>query len=75
MLLGLAVFAVAVETAVLLKPPDLVTAALMVIGITAWFAGACSMVGYVRWFFASEMAQAKRDKAGTPDKENDVTPR
>jgi hypothetical protein len=69
MLLGLAVFAAAVETAVLLKPPDLVTAALMVVGITAWFAGACSMVGYLRWFFASEVARAKRGRADTLEKE------
>jgi hypothetical protein len=67
MLLGLALFAAAVEAAVLLQPPALIAAVLVGLGVAAWFVGACSMVGYLRWFFASELLRASRD---TPDREN-----
>ena len=69
MLLGLAFFAATVEAAVLLQLPDVIAAVLVVLGFAAWIVGACSMVGYVRWFFATELAQAKRDRGDTVDRE------
>jgi hypothetical protein len=70
MLLGLAFFAAAVAAAVLLQPPDLIAAVLVVLGIAAWFVGACSMVGYLRWFFASELSRARQDGIDTVDRKN-----
>ena len=35
----------------------------------AWFAGACAMVGYARWFLAGEMIQAARDRAKALERE------
>ena len=61
MLMGLALFAAGVSAAVNLQPPWPVAAALTVLALAAWITGACAMVGYVRWFIASEIAQAKRD--------------
>ena len=59
--MGLALFAAGVGAAVNLQPPAPLAAALVVLALAAWVAGACAMVGYVRWFIASEIAQAKRD--------------
>lgn len=70
MLLGLAIFAAGAEAAVLLQPPELIAAVLVVLAIAAWFVGACGMVGYVRWFLASELLQARRDRADTVEREN-----
>ena len=70
MLLGLALFAAGAEAAVFLQPPDLIAAVLVVLAIAAWFVGACGMIGYVRWFLASELLQARRDKAGAIEREN-----
>lgn len=61
MLIGLALFAAGVGAAVNLQPPAPVAAVLIVLALAAWVAGACAMVGYVRWFIASEIAQAKKD--------------
>lgn len=62
MLLGLALFATGAGSAAALQPPRLVEAVLLVLAIAAWFVGACGMVGFVRWYFASELLQAQRDK-------------
>ena len=70
MLLGLALFAAGVEAAVLLQPPELIAAVLVVLAIAAWFVGACGMVGYVRWFLASELLQARRDRVDAVEREN-----
>ncbi len=70
MLMGLALFAAGVEAAVLLQPPELIAAVLVVLAIAAWFVGACGMVGYVRWFLASELLQARRDRVDTVEREN-----
>jgi hypothetical protein len=70
MLVGLALFAAGVEAAVLLQPPELIAAVLVVLAIAAWFVGACGMVGYVRWFFACELFQASRDRVDTVEREN-----
>ena len=61
MLMGLALFAAGVGAAVNLQPPGPLAAALIVLALAAWVAGACAMVGYVRWFIASEIAQARKD--------------
>jgi hypothetical protein len=61
MLMGLALFAAGAGAAVNLQPPWPVAAVLIVFALAAWVTGACAMVGYVRWFIASEIAQAKKD--------------
>jgi hypothetical protein len=70
MLTGLALFAAGAGAAVLLQPPELIAAALVVLALAAWLVGACAMVGYVRWFFASELLQARRDKVDAAEREN-----
>ena len=69
MLLGLALFAAAVGIAVLLQPPALVEAVLIILALAAWYIGACAMVGYARWFFASELTRAARERAEAIEKE------
>jgi hypothetical protein len=44
-----------------LQPPWPVAAALIALALAAWVTGVCAMVGYLRWFIASEIAQAKKD--------------
>jgi hypothetical protein len=63
MLGGLALFAGGVGALAALRPSPLVEAVLLVLACAAWFVGACAMIGYVRWFFASEMARARQDQA------------
>ena len=70
MLMGLALSAVGVGAAAALQPPALIEAVLVVLAIAAWFVGACGMVGYVRWFFASELLQAMRDRADAVERED-----
>ena len=69
MLIGLALFAAGVGAATALQPSKLVEAVLIVLAIAAWFVGACGMVGYVRWFFASELLRAKRDAVNAVERE------
>jgi hypothetical protein len=69
MLVGLAFSVACIEAVMLLKPPEFVSAILLVFVFLAWFAGACAMVGYVRWFFASELSQARRDKVDAVERE------
>lgn len=71
MLMGLALFAAAGGAAVALQPPKLIEAILLVLALAAWLAGACAMVGYVRWFFANEFSQAKREKIDPPEREDE----
>ena len=61
MLMGLALFAAGVGAAVNFQPPGPIAAVLIVLALAAWVTGVCAMVGYVRWFIASEIAQARRD--------------
>ena len=63
MLMGLALFAAGVGATVALQPPKLIETALIVLALAAWVAGACSMVGYVRWYFASELERARQDSS------------
>ena len=60
MLMGLALSAAAAGAAVLVLPSP-VSGVLLILAMAAWFVGACGMVGYVRWFFASELSQARQD--------------
>ncbi len=69
MLLGLALSAACIEAVVLLKPPEPMSAILVVLVFVTWSVGACAMVGYVRWFFASEFSRARRDKVDASEKE------
>jgi len=62
MLMGLALSAAAAGAAVLVLPSP-VSGVLLLLAMAAWYVGACSMVGYVRWFFASEFSQARQDNA------------
>jgi hypothetical protein len=71
MLMGLALFAAGAGAAVLLQPPELIAAVLVVLALAAWLVGACAMVGYVRWFFASELLQARRDEVDRTERENE----
>ena len=61
MLMGLACLAAAAGGAVLAQDYWLISLLFSVLAFTAWVVGACAMVGYVRWFIASEIAQAKKD--------------
>jgi hypothetical protein len=69
MLMGLALSAAAAGAAVLFQPSP-ISAVLLALALAAWFVGAYGMVGYARWFFASEIAQARRDNADMIEKKN-----
>ncbi len=69
MLMGLAFSAAGAGAAVLAQPSP-ISAVLLVLALAAWFVGACGMVGYARWFFASEITQARRDNADMIEKKN-----
>ncbi|MGQ0545354.1 MAG: hypothetical protein ACT4P3_08495 [Betaproteobacteria bacterium] len=62
MLMGLACFAAAAGGAVLAQAYWLVSLLLSVLAFAAWVVGACAMVGYVRWFYAAEVARAREDR-------------
>ena len=68
MLLGIAVCAASAGAAVLTQP-SFVSLGFLVLSFAAWFWGACAMVGYARWFLASEMVQAERDRAKAMERE------
>jgi hypothetical protein len=67
MFLGLGVAIVCIQAVALLKPPEPISGILVIVVLLAWLVGACAMVGYVRWLFASEVAQARRDNADASD--------
>ena len=54
MLAGLALFAAGVFATVAYEVSALVAALLTGLALAAWGVGACAMVGYVRWYFATE---------------------
>lgn len=62
MLMGLAIAVAALGAAAAFNPARPVEALLIVLALAAWYAGACAMVGYVRWFFASELARAAGER-------------
>jgi hypothetical protein len=67
MLMGLALSAAGAGAAVLLEASAFAAAGMTILAISAWVVGACAMMGYVRWYFASELAQARRDRAERGD--------
>jgi len=60
MLMGLGLSAAAAGAAVQLQVFAF-SLAMTVLAFAAWVAGAYAMVGYVRWLYASEVLQARRD--------------
>lgn len=70
MLMGLALFASGAGTAVLLQSSEIIAAGLLILSVAAWFVGACAMVGYVRWFFASELQQMRQDRDDAAHKDD-----
>ena len=69
MLLGLALSAALAGAAVSLQPSPAIEAVLLILALAAWFVGACGMVGYVRWFFASEISRARREAIEAAERE------
>lgn len=69
MLMGLALSAAAAGASVLYQP-GLISLVLFVLAIVAWIVGACGMVGYVRWFFASELSRVRQDNPGLFEKKD-----
>jgi hypothetical protein len=59
MLMGLACLAAAAGGAVLAQDYGLISLLFSVLAFVAWVVGACAMVGYLRWFFASEVKRLK----------------
>lgn len=73
MLMGLAVAAAAAGAAAAFEPPKAVEAVLVLLALAAWCIGACAMVGYVRWFFGSELQRAAQERAEALEKEKGKT--
>jgi hypothetical protein len=59
MLMGLACLAAAAGGAVLAQDYGLISLLFSMLAFVAWVVGACAMVGYLRWFFASEVNRLK----------------
>ena len=73
MLMGLGLSGASALAAVHFQASALVSMVMTVLAFIAWCVGACAMVGCVRWFFASELEQARRNGAkkdhnGTADR-------
>lgn len=62
MLMGLALFAAGAGGAVTAQSSALASAVLTILALAAWVVGACALIGYVRWYFRSEVQQVKRDQ-------------
>ena len=61
MLAGLAGLATAAGGAVLAQEYWLISLLFSVLAFAAWAVGACAMVGFVRWLYAADLEQTKRD--------------
>jgi hypothetical protein len=61
MLMGLAFFAAGAGGAVLARENWVISMAMSILALAAWVVGACALAGYLRWYLAGEMAQARRD--------------
>lgn len=70
MLAGLALFAAGAGAAVLVQPNPL-SIVLAFLAVAAWFMGAFSMVGYLRWYFASEFERVRQDNADQAGKKKE----
>jgi hypothetical protein len=69
MLMGLALCAAAAGTAVTVQPGP-VSLLFVVLAFAAWFVGACGALGYVRWFLAGELEQARQDNTASVEKKS-----
>lgn len=67
MLMGLGLSAASAGAAVHFQASDLAAMVMTVLAFLSWCAGVCAMIGYVRWFFATELEQARRDGADQGD--------
>lgn len=62
MLMGLALSIAGIAVVVTFKLSETLSTVVVIFVAATWFAGACAMVGYVRWFFASELLISKQNK-------------
>jgi hypothetical protein len=62
MLMGLSCLAAAAGGAVLAQDYWLISLLFSVLAFAAWVVGACAMIGYVRWLYASEVSRTRRDR-------------
>ncbi len=62
MLMGLACFAAAAGGAVLAQAYWMISLLFSLLAFAAWAVGACAMVGFLRWQFASEVERLARDR-------------
>lgn len=63
MLAGLGLSAAGAGAAVLLKSNDVLAMLATVFVFGAWCMGACAMIGFVRWYFSTEVEQMKNSGA------------
>lgn len=63
MLMGLGLAAAAAGAAVQLQASAVAGAAMTILAFAAWVAGACAMVGCVRWMFGADLVETRRDAA------------
>ena len=62
MLMGLACLAAAAGGAVLSQEYWLISMLFSILAFAAWVIGACAMVGFVRWLFATEAERLRKDR-------------
>ena len=70
MLMALGVAMAGVQAVAWLQPSDAVKGIIVLVVAFAWGVGACALVGYVRWMFASEVERAKREKDAASRRED-----
>jgi hypothetical protein len=69
MLGGLGLALAGAHAASALGPSGPAWALLVLLVAFSWFVGACAMIGFVRWFFAAELARARREHGEGAKKE------
>lgn len=62
MLVSLGVALAGIHAVRYYQPSEPISGLLALLVLGAWAVGACAFVGYVRWWFASEIARGKEDK-------------
>ncbi|MCC7485717.1 MAG: hypothetical protein IT529_12115 [Burkholderiales bacterium] len=62
MLAGIALAAGCALAAVLARESTLLSMVLTLAALCAWLAGACAMLGFLRWLHADALRQAERDR-------------
>jgi hypothetical protein len=62
MLIGLVLFAAGAGGAVLARENWVISMAMSILALAAWVVGACALMGYLRWYFAGELARTQRDQ-------------